>query len=810
MKFPVSPRYKAIILRQYDRNMSAYPLIREKVDAYLRDQEEDLSLCLKYLYGNMAAQDVLSSPVELFASYGEATLRACEEMDYLRDVPEEIFFPYVLYHRVNSECLDDSRGFLMGELLPYVKGKRMEQAALNVNYWCYAHATYTPSDYRTLGPLGILRSTLGRCGEETVLAVAALRSVGIPARQCYCPKWAHCDDNHAWVEVWVEGQWHYMGACEPEAVLDRGWFTSAASRAMLVDTKCWGDPETETLYKAVQCTSRYAPTRVLTVKVTEGGQPVANARVCFQIVNYSELFTLREALTDEQGRASFETGLGDLFVCAVSNGKVALEKVDLRQKDTVSLELQSSFPEFMTADIVPPEDSSGTVPHVDHPRHRELLRRCEAHAQARRDRFSTEKYLSLAGLNASELRAFLEMDRYSREQKEELLSTLRPKDFADIRCETLVDAMESAESARGQYPPDIFRDYILAPRIAEEMLLPERRKIRSLFPRSFTEPDQISEWMESHMELLPDRGIRNFYPSLLACLENRQVPTFVWDALFVAVCRAFCLPAAIEPHTGHGQWLDRGGLWHSIRPKEKEVKLHLELPQGKKLRYAEHITVARWDGGNFVTLKYSDTTVEKDDCFSLQPGFYRVTVNTRQIDGTASVALWHLPVSEDRSLAITPPEDQTFRRLKQIPLELPQGPLKTLLDRERDRRHILIFADPGSEPTEHLLTEMLESAEEFQNLDCRILLFTESEEALSHPTLQGIKSRIPNVQHHGIRDPQALACLYRQMKVGDLRLPFVLCTDHKLCGVYADANYRIRLAQTLLDIQRYLQSRIDP
>jgi hypothetical protein len=105
---------------------------------------------------------------------------------------------------------------------------------------------------------------------------------------------------------------------------------------------------------------------------------------------------------------------------------------------------------------------------------------------------------------------------------------------------------------------------------------------------------------------------------------------------------------------------------------------------------------------------------------------------------------------------------------------------------------------------------MLESAEEFQNLDCRILLFTESEEALSHPTLQGIKSRIPNVQHHGIRDPQALAYLYRQMKVGDLRLPFVLCTDHKLCGVYADANYRIRLAQTLLDIQRYLQSRIDP
>jgi len=47
-----------------------------------------------------------------------------------------------------------------------------------------------------------------------------MRAVGIPARQVYTPRWAHTDDNHAWIEVWTGDRWHFMGACEPEAVLD--------------------------------------------------------------------------------------------------------------------------------------------------------------------------------------------------------------------------------------------------------------------------------------------------------------------------------------------------------------------------------------------------------------------------------------------------------------------------------------------------------------------------------------------------------------------------------------------------------------
>ena len=811
MEFPIAPAYQAAISRQFDRNMRRYPVIRKEVADFLPGKPETFSLCLQYLYGHMSAQDALSTPVTVFAGYVQATLEAVRQLDYLKTVPAEVFFPYVLYHRVNSECLDDSRGFLLAELLPHVRGKSMEQAALSVNYWCYAHATYTPADERTLGPMAMLRRTLGRCGEESVLAVAALRSVGIPARQVYCPRWSRCDDNHAWVEVWIGGSWRYLGACEPEPALDRGWFTAAASRAMRVDTKCWADWSGDALYETVNCTARYTDVRTLTVLVTENGVPVPDAQVRFQIVNYSELFTLWETQTDAGGVARFETGPGDLLVYARRGDLVALEKVDLRQQDTVTAELTAAFPKHLTADLVPPEDRSAAAPYAEDPRHLERLRRCEAHLAQRRAAFAEDVgYLSHAGRNGPELQAFLEDPRFPLAHKKELLDTLRPKDFTDISRQTLTDALETAAPAREKYPPDIFRRYILAPRIADEMLLPERQQIRKLFPGGFADPCEILNWMRSHMEILPDNGITNYYPSALGCLRCRQAPSFAFDTVFVSLCRAFRFPARLEPHTAAAQWLDREGVWRGIRPTNPPVRLTLEIPSGRKLNYAEHLTVGFWNGSDFSTLQYPGLTLETGHTFCLEPGFYRITATTRQIDGAASVALWHLELTEDTALRIMPPEDQTPLRLKQILLTLPEGPLKQLLDRDTRRNLLLIFADPGSEPTEHLLREMLEWDREFRKLPCRILLVTEIPEALAHPTVELVKAALPELELACLRDPNGLAALHLQMRSGDLRLPFVLCADKHGRGVYADANYRIRMARTLLDIQRLLADPFTP
>ena len=137
-------------------------------------------------------------------------------------IPENIYLHFVLPIRVNTETLDTARLVFYQALKDRVAGLSMEAAVLEVNHWCHEKVIYRSTDDRTSSPLNCVKTTFGRCGEESTLLVTALRSVGIPARQCYTPRWAHCDDNHAWVEAWVDGTWKYLGACEPEAELNKG------------------------------------------------------------------------------------------------------------------------------------------------------------------------------------------------------------------------------------------------------------------------------------------------------------------------------------------------------------------------------------------------------------------------------------------------------------------------------------------------------------------------------------------------------------------------------------------------------------
>ena len=142
---------------------------------------------------------------------------------------------------MNDEDLSFHRALFYEELWPRVGAlPTAEERVLEVNRWCHEHASYQAQDERTASPLTVFRCGSGRCGEESAFLVSALRGVGIAARQVYALRWSHCDDNHAWVEALCDGQWRFLGACEPEPVLDRGWFNTPASRAMLVHSRLFG------------------------------------------------------------------------------------------------------------------------------------------------------------------------------------------------------------------------------------------------------------------------------------------------------------------------------------------------------------------------------------------------------------------------------------------------------------------------------------------------------------------------------------------------------------------------------------------
>ena len=304
------------------------------LDARSLDKRPDVAAALEFLYAYMVLPDLTDHSRAFYAREVSTTLRARREMPWGGQVPEREWLHFVLPLRVNNERIDSFRSARYEELKARVAGLTMAEAVLAVNHWCHEYVTYKPSDARTSSPLASMRTATGRCGEESTFTVAALRAVGIPARQVYTPRWAHTDDNHAWVEAWVDGKWHFLGACEPEPVLDLGWFNAPASRGMLMHTKAFGryagaeDRMKSThCYTEINVTENYAETaRTTALVVDEAGRPVPDADIWFKLYNYAEFYTVYRGLTDAAGRASITSGLGDLVAWASKGGRYGFQK----------------------------------------------------------------------------------------------------------------------------------------------------------------------------------------------------------------------------------------------------------------------------------------------------------------------------------------------------------------------------------------------------------------------------------------------------------------------------------------------------
>ena len=333
---------------------------------------------MKFLYAYMPIADATDHPTAFYLANVRTSLRARKEMAWGESVPELLFRHFVLPLRVNNEALDMSRQVFFKELKERVKGMTMKEAILEVNHWCHEHVTYQPSDARTLSPLACMKNAIGRCGEESTFTVSALRSIGIPARQVYTPRWAHTDDNHAWVEAWADGKWYFLGACEPEPVLNLGWFNAPASRALLMHTRAFGDyngPEEVMLrtsnFTEINLIENYGSLGRVDFKVVDHyGKAVEGARVDFRIYNYAEFYPAVTKYTDAQGATFLTAGKGDMLVWASKDGWYGYAKASFGKDRliTIQLRLNNQQPSTISfkpseIDIVPPAERA-TVPEV--------------------------------------------------------------------------------------------------------------------------------------------------------------------------------------------------------------------------------------------------------------------------------------------------------------------------------------------------------------------------------------------------------------------------------------------------------------
>ena len=732
---------------------------------------------LMFLYAYMPAGDAADYDGAFYLENVRAALRARREMPWGDSVPETVFRHFVLPLRVNNENLDSCRTVFYEALKDRVKGLSLYDAVLEVNHWCHEKVVYTPSDGRTSSPLASVRSASGRCGEESTFTVAALRAVGIPARQVYTPRWAHTDDNHAWVEAWVGGRWYFLGACEPEPVLNLGWFNDPASRSMLMHTKVFGRyPGPEEIMQPTACyteinvTSNYAPTARASVKITdEDGAPVAGASVEFKLYNYAEFCTVARKQTDAGGRTSLNAGKGDLLVWASKDGRFGYGKLSVGKDAEITIALNRkpgasySFP----IDIVPPPPGSISVQVTEAQKAANAVRlqredslrtaytatfltperAGDVAEELATDPVPTVKYLTGSRGNWREIERFLrETPAGKRADAIALLGAVSSKDLRDAPASVLADHLARSVRDRLQGADSAFYvDYVLNPRIGNEWLTPYKsvflREVDPELQRQVqADPLVLAGWCNRELRPADDLNPQQIPMMPTGVWKSRVADAASRDVFFVAMCRSFGIPARVDKVTGKVQYA-RDGKWFDVdftgktegNPRTGAVLADLvSTATPADPQYYSHFTLAKITDGVARTLEFegvdgsetgagSWSTLLKEP-LTLDEGYYMLVTGTRMASGAvlADVTFFQIEAPKLTIVNLTMRDDgegvQVIGNLDSEALFLPVGADRpqSILSATGRGYFVVAVVAARQEPTNHVLRDLARLGREYE------------------------------------------------------------------------------------------------
>lgn len=830
----------------HNKFLQSLPLgrLNEEILESLQQCGAEQRLILEFFYSTMPSADMGDYDFSLYKRFADFGLFLAENTPWSKGIPEELFFNYVLHYRINNEKLEDCRPFFYDALWERLQGKDMKEAALEVNLWCAEHVTYQATDQRTASPLAVLRSSYGRCGEESTLVVTAMRSVGIPARQVYTPRWAHCDDNHAWVEVWCDGEWYYLGACEPEPVLNRGWFNNASARAMLVDAKAFlpvageeniGQKGQTLIFNQ---TARYAPSGKFTVLLQDPG-PVVGALVHFEMLNGSEFFPLASMVTDEKGCASLTLGFGSIHIHALKEGRFVEAVVDTGEQASILLD----FSQAINIGKETQEDFNFRAPK-DNPRNtlhlteaqKRLRQQVNGNAEETRKSYGRSFYiqeeadalaeqfsrpqrvkeiLKAAEGNFREIADFLSLD-FDTENKElqlVMLETLLKKDYRDIQCIVLAEHFKEAMPYQKSYPLDLFAPYILCPRAYYEQLAAYRNAISSALRQETKElfraqPEEIWYYVRQfqldpvlHQEWLVGTPAGTLQSGLAGILGRR--------ILFTAICRTLGIPARINPANLLAQYYRDGEFVNAEAASENSTEqAELTLLGGtEKWFYFNNWTLAILRGGTYQTLELTDVPwLEGRLTLDLEPGSYRLMTSKRAPNGNqfARKYCFSLGAGEARTLEIALRKVAVADSLSDIefsPFEVYDENNKALDINSLcgSKPAVLIWLEEGAEPTEHILNEFIQAHEVLNKMDCKVIFMIRDRHALENETLQKACQVLQKAAVYTVNFSETAVAMARRMYLEPEILPLAVAARGGR-GLYACSGYNVGSVNLMIDM----------
>jgi transglutaminase-like putative cysteine protease len=717
---------------------------------------------------------------------------------------------------------------------------------MEINHWCHEKVAYQAADIRTSAPMSTILSARGRCGEESTFTVAALRTVGIPARQVYTPRWAHTDDNHAWVEIWNDGEWFYMGACEPEPVLDRGWFTEPARRAMLVHTKSfgafYGDENVIVRNKNftyVNNLKKYALTRKISVKVTDSDNvPVSGAIVEFQLYNYAEFYPLAAVPTDDSGMSHFETGLGDLLIWAYKDDKFDFRKISVADTDNIVLILKSEGPADTSYDFDLNVPSAGSP--LDGPS-KDLIEQNALRIE--RENLIRQNYIDswmshgeavklAISLNADTLRVVNIIERRMGNYREissflagspdsllslaiSLLEILPDKDLRDVKRNILSDHLIYSNLRPANEPSAVNKmslEYVLNPRVANEMIVEYRHYFQTRLPQQLisegkNDPSLIVDFLSKSISIAGDENYYHTPLTPVGVYELKVSDEASRAICFVAICRSLGIPSRLEPGRNIPQYfLDK--KWNDAyfpgqnQPDQNKGFLKLTSSDTRPVpEYYIHFTFARFENGRYNTLEYDwnrKITDFKEE-IPLPPGRYMLVTGNRLNDSKilSNISFFELLAGEHKPLEISIRKGISERKpsgLIDIDKFSELTGIATLSQScKKDNGLVIIWIEPEKEPTKHIFNDLPLLKAELDAWGGKFLFLSDT--LFTGAGLRGLPA---NTTFASDKNMDYLKKFVQFNSPVDISSPVVVVSDGDGNIVFSSMGYRIGIGEQIL------------
>ncbi|WP_462317653.1 hypothetical protein, partial [Marinilabilia sp.] len=423
------------------------------------------------------------------------------------------------------------------------------------------------------------------------------------------------------------------------------------------------------------------------------------------------------------------------------------------------------------------------------------------------------------------VRQFLEYtQRLDSDKGLMLLEVIAKKDRRDTPLRVLKDHFDYSANPLG-YSDETYRDYILNPRIHNELLSAYKERFQAFFDPYFIQKchedvSYLAKWVSEYIQ--PNEKANPWeVPQLpVGVLELKVADRNSMNIFFLAAARSLGIASRMEPVRKRPQVLVSGD-WVDVDPvngiignsPRGEVEIHFEKdsPDDAQPVYFRDFTINRFQDGEYKTLDFSSSSIfEKFPAtLELDEGSYSLVTVKRLPDGSSKTrrAFFYVKAGKVNRVSLLIPEQGAIKAFDEdIKLDLNRdfkkyGSEENInLDKlSGESGLVLIWMDPVREPTKHLVNDLIRLRSNFDNWEGNIALLLKPEKitpAFNTEKYTGLPERSVFV----VDDTQWLGELENELGIVlEKEMPAVLVVDPNGKIVFQSSGYRIGIGDDVLN-----------